>query len=185
MPSRPSGPGEGERLAVAEVVRLVAPARAWIAGAAAVGLGQAVLLVVQAGILAGLLADAFDGALTGRAAAVDCVRVAALAAGQGLSGWAWEACTEAAARRVRAATRRRALTAAIGSVPQARSRTGEQGEPWGPGGMTTLLSSGVDELDPFVARFLPRAVLVLAVPGLLLAWIGHLDLASAWRARPW
>ena len=179
MPSRPSGPGKGDRVAVAEVVRLVAPARAWLAGAVAVGLGQAMLLVVQAGILAGLLADAFDGALTGRAAAVDCVRVAAVAAGQGLSGWAWEACTEAAARRVRAAARRRALTAAIGSVPQARSRTGEQGEPWGPGGMATLLSSGVDELDPFVARFLPRAVLVLAVPVLLLAWIGHLDLASA------
>jgi ABC-type transport system involved in cytochrome bd biosynthesis fused ATPase/permease subunit len=177
MPSRPSGPGDGERLGVAEVVRLVAPARAWLAGAVAVGLGQAVMLVVQAGTLAGLLAGAFDGTLTGRAAAADCVRVAALAAGQGLSGWAWETCTEAAARRVRVATRRRALTAAIGSVPRARS--GEQGEPWGPGGMTTLLSSGVDELDPFVARFLPRAVLVLGIPVLLLAWIGGLDLASA------
>jgi hypothetical protein len=28
MPSRPSGPGDGKRLAVTEVVRLVAPARA-------------------------------------------------------------------------------------------------------------------------------------------------------------
>ena len=40
MPSRPSGPGEGERLAVAEVVRLVAPARGWMAGAVAVGLAR-------------------------------------------------------------------------------------------------------------------------------------------------
>jgi ABC-type transport system involved in cytochrome bd biosynthesis fused ATPase/permease subunit len=37
----------------------------------------------------------------------------------------------------------------------------------------------VDELDPFVARVLPRTVLALAVPALLLAWIGHLDLDSA------
>jgi ABC-type transport system involved in cytochrome bd biosynthesis fused ATPase/permease subunit len=45
--------------------------------------------------------------------------------------------------------------------------------------MTALLASGVDELDPFVARVLPRAVLALAVPVLLLAWIGRLDLVSA------
>jgi ABC-type transport system involved in cytochrome bd biosynthesis fused ATPase/permease subunit len=44
--------------------------------------------------------------------------------------------------------------------------------------MTTLLSSGVDELDPFIGRVLPRSVLALAVPALLLAWIGHLDLVS-------
>ena len=45
--------------------------------------------------------------------------------------------------------------------------------------MTTLLASGLDELDPFVARVLPRIVLALAVPALLLAWIGRLDLVSA------
>ena len=45
--------------------------------------------------------------------------------------------------------------------------------------MTTLLASGLDELDPFVARVLPRIVLGLAVPALLLAWIGRLDLVSA------
>ena len=45
--------------------------------------------------------------------------------------------------------------------------------------MTTLIGYGVDELDPFVARVLPGAVLALAVPALLLAWIGHLDLVSA------
>jgi ABC-type multidrug transport system fused ATPase/permease subunit len=45
--------------------------------------------------------------------------------------------------------------------------------------VTTLIGSEIDELDPFVARVLPRTVLALAVPALLLAWIGHLDLASA------
>jgi ABC-type transport system involved in cytochrome bd biosynthesis fused ATPase/permease subunit len=42
-----------------------------------------------------------------------------------------------------------------------------------------LLASGVDELDPFVGRVLPRTVLAVAVPALLLAWIWHLDLVSA------
>jgi ABC-type transport system involved in cytochrome bd biosynthesis fused ATPase/permease subunit len=42
-----------------------------------------------------------------------------------------------------------------------------------------LLASGVDDLDPFVARVLPRTALALAVPALLLAWIADLDLVSA------
>jgi ABC-type transport system involved in cytochrome bd biosynthesis fused ATPase/permease subunit len=49
----------------------------------------------------------------------------------------------------------------------------------GPGGLTTLIGSEVDELDPFVGRVLPRAVLALAVPALLLAWIAGLDPVSA------
>ena len=58
-------------------------------------------------------------------------------------------------------------------------------EPLGPGGVTTLIGSEIDELDTFVARVLPRTVLALAVPALLLAWIGHLDrLEPPWPARP-
>ncbi len=45
--------------------------------------------------------------------------------------------------------------------------------------MTTLIGYGVDDLDPFVSRVLPGVVLAVAVPALLLAWIGHLDLVSA------
>jgi ABC-type transport system involved in cytochrome bd biosynthesis fused ATPase/permease subunit len=45
--------------------------------------------------------------------------------------------------------------------------------------MATLIGAGVDELDPLVARVVPRTLLALAVPALLLAWIGHLDLVSA------
>ena len=41
--------------------RLVGRARWWLAGAAGVGFGQAVLLVAQASVLARLLAGAMDG----------------------------------------------------------------------------------------------------------------------------
>jgi len=41
--------------------RLVGGARWWLAGAAGVGFGQAVLLVAQASVLARLLAGAMDG----------------------------------------------------------------------------------------------------------------------------
>jgi ABC-type transport system involved in cytochrome bd biosynthesis fused ATPase/permease subunit len=157
-------------------------ARPWLAGAVIVGLGQAVLVVAQADVLARLLSAALYRELTAPEAAGDCLRVALLALGQGSLGWAWEACTEAAARRARMATRRRALAASLrpGSPGQsAADEAGGRGAAPGPGGMTTLLASGLDELDPFVARVLPRIVLALTVPALLLAWIGRLDLISA------
>jgi ATP-binding cassette, subfamily C, bacterial CydD len=170
--------------------RLVAVARPWLAGAVAVGLGQAVLLVVQAEVLARLLAAALYHGLSSRAAARDSLLLVLLALGQALAGWAWEACTEAAARRARAAARRRALAAtlnpAAGLNPAAAldpaaasSPSGEPDDALGPGGVTTLIGFGVDELDPFVGRVLPRTVLALVVPVLLLAWIARLDLVSA------
>jgi ABC-type transport system involved in cytochrome bd biosynthesis fused ATPase/permease subunit len=178
---RPAASGRTPRPSAADVWRLVAVARPLLAGAVCVGLGQAVLLVAQADILARLLADALYRGLTGPEAAGDCLRIVVLALGQGSLGWAWEACAEAAARRVRAATRRRALAASLrlawpglsGACP-----SGHDPAP-GAGGMTTLLASGVDDLDPFVARVLPRVVLALAVPVLLLAWIAHLALIAA------
>ncbi|HEX3514373.1 MAG TPA: ATP-binding cassette domain-containing protein [Trebonia sp.] len=173
----------------AETRRLVALAGPWLAAAVAVGIGQAVLVIAQASILARLLAAAFHDGLTPRSAAADCLWLVALGVAQGLSGWAWEILTEAAARRARAATRHRALLTAIAATSSAalvasepgrgEPTAGEQGQGPGPGGMAALFGSGIDELDPFVARVLPRAVLVVAVPALLLAWIGRLDLVSA------
>lgn len=180
--TRPAAPARTPRPPAADVWRLVAVARPWLAGAVIVGLGQAVLLVAQADVLARLLAAALYRGLTAPEAAGDCLRVALLALGQGSLGWAWEACTEVAARRARMATRRRELAASLRlATPglSAADEPGGRGAAPGPGGMTTLLASGLDELDPFVARVLPRTVLALAVPALLLAWIGRLDLVSA------
>jgi ABC-type transport system involved in cytochrome bd biosynthesis fused ATPase/permease subunit len=156
-------------------------ARPWLAGAVGVGLGQAVLLVAQAAVLARLLAGALYREPSGPAVAGDCRWIALLALGQGSLGWAWEACAESAARRARAATRRRALAASFRLVPPGLSAVcaDDRDPARGPGGMTTLLASGVDELDPLVARVFPRAVLALAVPVLLLAWIAHLTLIAA------
>ena len=154
--------------------RLVGGARWWLAGAAGVGFGQAVLLVAQASVLARLLAGAMDGGLSAGAVDRGVLLIVLFAGGQAVAGWAWEACAEAAARRVRAEARRRALAAAMDA------RAAPEG--WlelGPGGLTTLIGSEVDELDPFVGRVLPRAVLALAVPALLLAWIAGLDPVSA------
>ena len=167
-------PQPSPRPATGEIRRLVAVARPWLTGAVVTGLGQAVLLTAQAAVLAGLLATAMRHQLTVRLAARDALLIAGLALGQGLLGWAWDTLTEAAVRRARAVTRHRALAGAI-----RLAAAGPRQEEFGPGGLATLLSAGLDELEPLVGAVLPRAVLALAVPAMLLAWIAHLDLTSA------
>ena len=88
--TRPAAPARIPQPPAADVWRLVAVARPWLAGAVIVGLGQAVLLVAQADVLARLLAAALYRELTAPEAARDCLRVALLALGQGSLGWAWD-----------------------------------------------------------------------------------------------
>jgi ABC-type transport system involved in cytochrome bd biosynthesis fused ATPase/permease subunit len=165
----------GPRPAAGEIRRLAAVARPWLAGAVITGLSQAILLTAQAAVLAGLLATAMRHQLTARLAARDALLIAGLALGQALLGWAWDAAAEAAVRRARAVTRRRALAGALRLAAAGAPRPDGSG----PGGLATLLGPGLDELEPLVGAVLPRAVLALAVPAILLAWIAHLDLTSA------
>jgi len=177
-PSRSAAPGQPQ---AGQVRRLAGLSRAWLAGAVAAGVVQAVLVLAQAAVLARLLSAALSGALTGPAAAAAGLLVVLLAVGQALAGWAWETCTESAARRVRGALRQRALARAIQAASSSsggNQGTGGEDAP-GPGGVAALLGPGIDDLDPFVGRVLPRFVLALAVPALLLAWIARLDLLSA------
>jgi ABC-type transport system involved in cytochrome bd biosynthesis fused ATPase/permease subunit len=170
----------GPRPAAGEIRRLAAVARPWLTGAVLIGLGQAVLLTAQAAVLAVLLATAMRHQLTTGLATRDALLIAGLTLGQGLLGWAWEAATEAAARRARAVTRHRALAGAVQLAAAGPPRPDALGpDALGPGGLATLLGAGLDELEPLVGAVLPRAVLALAGPALLLAWIAQLDLTSA------
>jgi ABC-type transport system involved in cytochrome bd biosynthesis fused ATPase/permease subunit len=159
----------------------------WLPGAVAVGVVQALLLVALATVLARLLAGALSAGLTPRATVTASLLIMLLTAGQALAGWAWEICVEGAARRARAAVRQRAVTQAIHLVA-ALDGPGPGGlagpDPGGvdgpgPGGIAALLGAGIDELDAFTGRVLPRVVLMLVAPALLLGWIAHLDLLSA------
>jgi ATP-binding cassette subfamily C protein CydD len=177
-PARPAASGRRQRLPRTQVGWLAGVARPWLAGAIVVGVGQSVLVLAQAVVLARLLSAALSGDLTGRATTADGVLVVLLALGQALAGWAWETCTEGAARRARGAVRQRALARGIGFAASGGIAGPGRDDP-GPGGLAALIGPGIDDLDPFVGRVLPRTVLALAVPALLLAWIAHLDLLSA------
>jgi len=46
------------------------------------------------------------------------------------------------------------------------------------GGLGAEILEGADRVEPFVARFLPQAVLTILVPGAIALWVLHLDLLS-------
>src|ERR1700733_335729 len=137
-PAQPAASGRRQRLPRAQVGWLAGVARPWLAGAIVVGVGQSVLVLAQAVVLARLLSAALTGG----------------------------------------AGRRRALARGIGFAASGGIAGPGRDDP-GPGGLAALIGPGIDDLDPFVGRVLPRTVLALAVPALLLAWIAHLDLLSA------
>lgn len=150
----------------------------WIAVSVASGLMRAGALVLQASVLASVVAAAMrhrldvglvDGALARLGLVALLVASAALAA---------ELAGERSARRARASLRREGLAAASALVATQHSPHLEADD-GGLGALSTHLTSGIDGIDAFVGRYLPRAVLALAVPLGLLAWIARLDLLSA------
>jgi len=141
-------------------------ARPWLAGAVVIGCGQAVLLVAQAAVLARparrrVLRRHFPAPRRARARAADRVlrrRPGPWPAGPG------RACTESCrppghGGRPAPGLGRRPESRAPRTPPQPRRSPRRRSPPWpapARGGMTTLIGSGVDELDSLVARVLPQ-----------------------------
>jgi ATP-binding cassette subfamily C protein CydD len=149
----------------------VVSARGPLAVAVAAGLGQTACLVAQAVLLGDLVAQAFRGpeAVGHLAPAlVALVGVSALRAGLGVLGPWWGA---RAAEGVRVGLRRDGLLAALRLGPGwlAEERRGE---------LAVRLGPGLDALDTAVADALPRAVLAVASPLVLLGAIGWLNWLS-------
>ena len=165
------GPREARPPVDPRLWRRVAPVRVWLASSVAIGLGLTACLVAQAVFLAHLLARLFRqpvgihdvlGDLVGLAVAT-LVRSVLLSAG--------ETAGAQAASRVRGQLRRDALGRVLehGPVWLAGERAGE---------LAVTLGRGIDALDAYVADYLPRLVLAVLAPLVLLGVIGALDWVS-------
>jgi thiol reductant ABC exporter CydD subunit len=127
--------------------------------------GLAGATVAQASLLAAALAGGGDpsGPLLGFAAAV--------AARAGI-GWTRTALAARTAAAVKADLRDRLLahTAGLGPVRIAQRRAGEA---------ATLVTAGLDALDPYVTGYLPKTVAATVVPLAVLGWLAVTDRPSA------
>jgi len=159
------------RAADPRLLRQAGAARAYLAVTVALGLAGAVLIVLQAGLLARLLAGAGRG--TGVAALAGTLGwLAVVLAGRALAASGGEAAALRAAAVVKSRLRRRLSEHALALGPQwlTGQRTGE---------ITTLATKGLDGLDAYFARYLPQLVLAVAVPVAVLARVAAADWISA------
>ncbi len=153
------------------LVREVRPARRYVLLTAATGSALGALVVVQAYLLADVIATVFaGGALTDRrgqvTALVGCVAVRALLA------WVQERYGERAATAVIADLRHRVLAHAMALGPSfLRSATRSD--------VVTLTTVGLENLRPYLARYLPQLLLAAVVTPALLVVVAVNDPLSA------
>jgi ATP-binding cassette, subfamily C, bacterial CydD len=156
------------------LLRYSAAARGYLAVTVALGLAATGLILVQASLLARLLAGAATGTgltvLAGALVALVVVLVARAAASYG-----GEVTALRAAAAVKSQLRRRLVDHALRLGPSwlARHRPNSSGE------VTTLATRGLDGLDAYFARYLPQLVLACLVPVAVLIRVAFADWISA------
>ena len=153
------------------LLRTSSAARGYLAVTVALGLAGTGLILIQAGLLAHVLASAATGTdaavLAGTLIALLAVLLARAAASYG-----GEAAALQAAAAVKSQLRRRLTDHALRLGPSwlVRHRSGE---------VTTLATRGLDGLDAYFARYLPQLVLACLVPVAVLIRVGFADWISA------
>ncbi|HEY7018046.1 MAG TPA: ABC transporter transmembrane domain-containing protein, partial [Gaiellaceae bacterium] len=135
------------------------------------GLATAGLVLVQATLLADVVARAFAGAglkeLRGTL-----VLLAAAFAARGVLAWGFEVAGRRAASSVLSELRRALVERRLRDQPA--SLDGVEG-----GEVAAAAVQGVDGLEAYFARYLPQVVLAAVVPFAVLAWVAWVDLGSA------
>ncbi len=153
------------------LVRRARPVRVLLGVDAALGIGMALLVLLQAGLMAHVVAEAFDGASLADVTAPLAVLALAFAA-RGLLAWGFEAAGRRAAWDVLSELRVALVERRVRAQPAALD--GVQG-----GEVAAAAVQGIDSLEAYFARYLPQVVLAMAVPVAVLLQVAWIDVTSA------
>ncbi len=137
----------------------------------ALGVGTALAVLVQASMLARIVARAFDGAPIQRLWPEFAVLVLAFA-WRGGCAWGMEIAGRRAAWSVLSELRLALAAKRLRSQPVATDGAGNAE-------IAAVAVQGVDALEGYFARYLPQAVLASVVPFLVIAWVAVVDWESA------
>ncbi len=155
----------------ARLLRHADAARGYLAMTIGLGLAGTGLILLQAGLLARLLAAAADGTgLTVLGASL--AGLAVVLAGRAAAVAGGEVTALRAAAMVKSGLRRQLTRHAVALGPAWLG--GQQA-----GEITTLATKGLDGLDAYFARYLPQLVLAVAVPLAVLVRVAFADWISA------
>jgi ATP-binding cassette subfamily C protein CydD len=155
----------------ARLVRRARQVRVLLAADVALGVGTALLVLVQATLLARIVAHAFHGASLG-GVATDLVLLIFAFAALGLVAWSFEVAGGRAASEVLSELRLELVARRLRDQPSALDGV-EAAE------ITAAGIQGVDGLAAYFGRYLPQLVLACAVPLAVLGWVAAIDLTSA------
>ena len=151
------------------LLRRARAARTFLVGSVLIGIATGLLVVVQAVLLARGIADVvLRGSGVGRVA----WQLAAVVAARAALLWLQEVVAQRAAAAVKSTLRRQVLEHSLKLGPAWLS--GERSS-----ALTTLLTKGLDDLDPYFARYLPQLVLAATVPAGVVGWMATGDLIAA------
>ncbi len=153
------------------LLRRARAARRLLAADVALGIGTAVLVLLQATLIADIVARAFDGASLREVRGELVLLVLAFAA-RGLFAWGFEVAGRRAATSVLSELRLALVERRLLSQPAALD--GVEG-----GEVAAAAVQGVDGLGAYFARYLPQVVLAAIVPLVVLGWVARIDLESA------
>jgi thiol reductant ABC exporter CydD subunit len=145
--------------------------RALLVADAAFGLVAAVLVLVQAALIAYVAAQGFAGAPLGDLAVPLMLLVAAFV-GRAVAAWAFEAVGRRAATNVLSQLRVELVERRLRHRPAALDGT-ESGE------VATLAVAGVEALETTFARYLPQVVLAIVIPLAVIGFVAWIDVVSA------
>jgi len=153
------------------LVRRAQPVRRLLALDVALGLASALLVLVQATLLARIVAASFTGASL-HDVARDLVLLAVAFAGRGLLAWGFELAGRRAAASVLSELRLAVVERRLRDDPAALDGV-EAGE------VAASAVQGVEGLEAYFARYLPQLVLACVVPLAVLAWVTAIDPVTA------
>jgi ATP-binding cassette, subfamily C, bacterial CydD len=153
------------------LVRRARPVRLLLVADVVLGVSAAILVLVQATLLAWIVAQAFAGASLADVSSELGV-LGVVFAGRAALTWGFEVAGRRAASSVLSGLRLGLIERRLRHEPTALDGT-EAGE------ITASAVQGVDSLEAYFARYLPQVVLAVTVPLAVLAWVVRIDAASA------
>ncbi len=137
----------------------------------ATGIVMAILVLLQATLLARVIARSFDGASLDDVSR-DLALLVLVSLGRGLLAWAFEVMGRRGAIAVLSQLRLELVETRLRRDPTALDGA-ESAE------LAAVAVQGIDPLEVYFGRFLPQVVLAFVVPVAVLAWVARIDLTSA------
>jgi len=153
------------------LVRRAEPVRVLLGVDVALGVATALVVLVQATLLARIVARAFDGAPLG-SVTTDLALLGLAFAARGALAWAFEAAGARTAAAVLSDFRLELVERRLRAQPAALDGV-EAGE------IAAAAVQGIDGLRAYFGRYLPQLVLACAVPLAVLGWVAAIDRTSA------